>query len=98
MELDPVPASSQVNSEGSRPGRRCDLGRRDPADLAQCLEDVGGRLFSEISNQAVVGKNSEVIAGKQHRQKPVVLLIPSVAGIRLAPLPSCSPGTGGTMV
>ncbi len=67
--------------------------RRHPAHQPESLEHLCRGLTTQIPDYPIVGHDGELVGGKQHREKPVVLLVtpmPRVGGAPLLPRP---PGT-----
>ena len=55
--------------------------RRDLRDRAQALEQRVRAEPAEVTHEAVIGKDVQLVGGEQHAQEPVVLLVAAVAGI-----------------
>src|ERR687898_2254506 len=86
----PDPDQIEAETAGARRSRMTGLG--DASHGTQLLEHLGGALPCQVTDHSIIGKYCQLNRRKERCQKPVVLLIAVVLGVRSPPLLPGPPG------
>ena len=94
IEFETEPVSAQIHRHMPRFGRRGRGGGLEAANMAHANQKFFGMQSVQIRDEPVVGENFQLVLRKEHRRKPIVILLARVTRVRFAPGQShtCRPG------